>query len=321
MAKHREQVQVWRRVAEFGFDALPAMRAALLKRPGFQPRMQSMTRARPVLRQRLLTPLAYAPLHKLNSLLRSFGFDFARAFRSLRALPGYRRDLEALKRQLAASDDPFPLGKLYPCLEDRFAASGSADTVYFHQDLLVARRVHRNAPRRHVDVGSRIDGFVAHVASFRPIEVLDIRPLESTIPNVTFAQADLMQPLGPQWLNSCDSVSCLHALEHFGLGRYGDPIHAEGHRTGFENLVRMLETGGKLYLSVPIGPRRIEFNAHRVFGIADVLGMIGESLRLDHFSCIDDANVVHEGVTLTPELVAQNCGCTLGCGIFELTKL
>ena len=32
-------------------------------------------------------------------------------------------------------------------------------------------------PEKHVDVGSRVDGFVAHVASFREIEVFDVRPI------------------------------------------------------------------------------------------------------------------------------------------------
>ncbi len=63
---------------------------------------------------------------------------------------------------------------------------------YFHQDLLLANRIFKARPRNHVDVGSRVDGFVAHVASFRPIEVLDLRPSPFEIKIVTFAVADLM---------------------------------------------------------------------------------------------------------------------------------
>ena len=62
-----------------------------------------------------------------------------------------------------------------PCLTDRFEESGAARGHYFHQDLLVAQRIFDSAPARHVDMGSRIDGFVAHVASFREPEQRDLR--------------------------------------------------------------------------------------------------------------------------------------------------
>ena len=110
-------------------------------------------------------------------------------------------------------------------------------------------------------MGSRIDGFVAHVASFRKIEAVDIREQTSEIQNISFVKADMMAPLPENLHGYADSVSCLHALEHFGLGRYGDGIDVDGHVRGIENLAKLLSAGGRLYLSVPIGPQRIEFNA------------------------------------------------------------
>ncbi len=74
------------------------------------------------------------------------------------------------------------------------------------QDLHVARRIHALKPERHVDVDSRIDGFVAHIASFREIEVFDIRPLDTPIPGVTFQMEDLMQ-LGESLIECTDSLS------------------------------------------------------------------------------------------------------------------
>src|SRR5208283_2551263 len=109
---------------------------------------------------------------------------------------------------------------------------------------------------------SRIDGFVAHVASFRSLIVLDLRPISTQIRNIEFMQADLMKPIPDSLVELCDSLSCLHVLEHFGLGRYGDTIKYDGYVLGLDNLHRILRKGGKLYLSVPIGPQRIEFDAH-----------------------------------------------------------
>lgn len=254
-------------------------------------------------------------------MMAAFGFDPAKTVSTLRSLPRYFGDLRALSRQQRGMQSAFPLGKLYPCLEDRGAESGNTDNVYFHQDLLVARRIHANRPVLHVDVGSRLDGLVAHVASYRQIEVMDIRPLSRKIANVRFLQQDLTADLPEDRQEYCDSLSCLHALEHFGLGRYGDPIRWNGHEIGFRNLASLLKLGGKLYLSVPIGPRRIEFNAHRVFAVQDVLDLVAGRFRVDHFSYIDDGNELHEDVELAGEAVAGNFGCRLGCGIFELTKV
>mgnify|MGYP000382217343 CR=1 FL=1 len=44
-------------------------------------------------------------------------------------------------------------------------------------------------------------------------------------------------------LGPVDSVSCLHALEHFGLGRYGAPICYDGYFIGFKNITNLLDTG------------------------------------------------------------------------------
>lgn len=249
-----------------------------------------------------------------------FGVDPVRTTRAARGLPAYFRDLRTLSRQLHASNDRFAIGKLYPCLGDRYNECGSASGPYFHQDLLVAKRVFANRPIRHLDVGSRVDGFVAHVASFREIEVIDIRPLTSTTPNIHFVQLDLMAPIPPHFVNYCDSLSCLHTVEHFGLGRYGDPVCAEGHILGLRNLSRLLQAGGKFYFSVPIGPRRIEFNAHRVFDVAYLLELLQKDFSIDSFSYIDDKGDLHDRVALEEQAVAQNFGCRLGCGVFELTK-
>lgn len=185
-------------------------------------------------------------------------------------IPRYFIDLLQFRRQYS--------GRLsmMPCLHDRSAPSGTSQTEYFSQDLLVAQKVCAARPRQHVDVGSRLDGFIAHVASFREVTVIDIRPNGMSISNVTFIQADLMNP--PVALEGkYDSMSCLHTLEHFGLGRYGDPINPNGYVSGLTNMAKLVAPGGTFYLSVPIGQERVEFNAHRVFAPARIIEIAGES--------------------------------------------
>lgn len=260
-------------------------------------------------------------LHRVHSLLLFFGFDPGRMIQSLRGLPAFFRDLRVLKSQQASAARAFPFGKLYPCLHDKSVASGSGRGHYFHQDLLVARRIFLNKPERHVDIGSSVGGFVAHVASYRPIEVLDIRAQSANVPNIRFVQADLTAPLDRSLVDYCDSVSCLHALEHFGLGRYGDPVKYDGYLLGLENIWKILKNGGKVYISVPIGPERIEFNAHRVFSVRCLLDCFSGKYRIDQFSFVDDLGDLHENVPLTEADKTTNFNCQFGCGIFEMTKM
>lgn len=230
-----------------------------------------------------------------------------------------RKDKNALLRQAKQSQYRFPITSLRPCYPDRTDDAGSLPLHYFFQDLFVAQRIFKNAPSRHVDIGSRIDGFVAHLASFRSVEVFDIRLLEVNIPNVTFKQLDIMDRTCIKE-NSIPSVSCLHALEHFGLGRHGDPVNFEGFDVGFKNIADLLIPRGRLYFSVPIGSQRVEFHAHRVFSLSFLMEMISLFYTIDMFSYVDDQNNFYPDVQLTNELINNNCHCRYRFGISELIK-
>lgn len=219
-----------------------------------------------------------------------FGVDPRLFLRSLRGLPRYFRDFRRFRRVYSGQLD------LLPCLHDWYEEGGGASTKseYFWQDLLVARMISAAKPVRHVDIGSRVDGFVAHVASFREVEVFDLRPITASIPGVAFKQADLMNPLAGL-MGYCDSLSCLHALEHFGLGRYGDPLDPNGFETGFANIARLIKPGGTFYLSTPIGVSRVEFNAHRVSDPRDILALAARNaLALTRLVVIKPGGVVED---------------------------
>src|SRR6478752_5070794 len=79
---------------------------------------------------------------------------------SIKGWPAFRRDLREIKKQLAGQND-FQISRLYPVLRERFETNGDLKSHYFHEDLTIARRVFENKPVKHVDVGSRVDGFVA----------------------------------------------------------------------------------------------------------------------------------------------------------------
>lgn len=207
----------------------------------------------------------------------------------------------------------------YPILHDYKEQAGSARGHYFHQDLLVASAIFRQRPERHIDIGSRIDGFVAHVASFREIEVIDIRDLEDTgHENIIFIKSNLME-IDESRDCIADSISCLHVIEHFGLGRYGDPVDPQGHVKGFKSIVRMLKANGMLYISFPIGmENEIHFNAHRVFHPKEIFNWIekGCKLRLMRFDYIDDNGDLHRNVDLN----TKQFDVKHGCGVYTFLK-
>lgn len=233
-------------------------------------------------------------------------------------IPSYLRNYFNLKKQLKFNSD-FKITKFTPILSDRKDSGGLISGHYFHQDLLVAKKIYGNNPDKHVDIASRVDGFVAHVAVFREIEVFDIRPIKSKIDNIKFVLSDLMKN-NLEHINYCDSISCLHAIEHFGLGRYNDPIDVDGHLKGLDYIKSILKSGGTFYFSTPIGPQRIEFNAHRVFSVSYLLNIFKNDYTLINFSYVNDEGDLFENQSLTDKNVANNFDCIYGCGIFEFKK-
>ncbi len=255
-------------------------------------------------------------LQQVYSTFLLWGFDPLRVINNLRGFPFYIRDLTKIKK--LNDKKIFPLGRSFPVMHERFIQSASYDSHYFFQDLHAAQLIFKNNPAKHIDIGSRIDGFIAHLATFREVEVFDIRPLENLNKNIIFKQADLMI-LPQELIGQCESISSLHAIEHFGLGRYSDPIDPEGYLKAINNIHKMLKVGGKFYFSVPIGPQRIEFNAHRIFSVSYLLSIFENKFSLDSFSYVNDKGKFHANIALTEELIEKSCGCNYGCGIFELT--
>lgn len=262
------------------------------------------------------------PLAAAYSDLVRWGLDPRQTLHALRGIPivWSQRRLFETQRRGSQHPEEFPMGRSFAIYGDRFAAAGTASGHYFHQDLLVAREVFLRAPRRHIDVGSAFNGFVAHVASFRTIEVMDVRPLEIDDSMISFIQQDLMS-LNASFFGVTDSLSCLHALEHFGLGRYGDPVDYDGWRKGLRNLTNMLEVGGILYLSLPTGQvQRVEFNAHRVFAMPFLRDTLLEDFTIERLAFVDDRGSLIPQVDPFGQESRVSFRARYGCSIWVLRK-
>jgi len=176
-----------------------------------------------------------------------------------------------------------------PIYTDKVAKAGSIHS-YFWQDLWAARKIYKESPRTHYDIGSRIDGFVAHVLTFMDnVNLIDIRPLDREINGLNFICADATN-LDNFEDDSIESLSALCSLEHFGLGRYGDKIDPDACYKCFEAIGRKVKEKGNIYLSVPIGKEHLEFNAHRVFYASTIVEAF-PGYELVEYSCTYDGYI------------------------------
>lgn len=249
------------------------------------------------------------------ALLNLFGVDVypSRTRSAIKNLPRFFTDWHKYNNLVNDANERATLLNLYPVLSDRDEPAGQIDVHYFYQDIWAARHVYASRPSHHVDIGSRLDGFVAHVLSFVPVTVIDIRPGPTSIAGLTFKQADATT-LDDLESNSITSLSSLHAGEHFGLGRYGDPIDPVAHLKFMASLARVLRPGGRLVFSVPSGVERVHFNSYRVLSPDTVLSAFS-SLNLVSFSAITDGGEFIEDCEF--DVVAD---AEYGCGLYEFTK-
>ena len=176
-----------------------------------------------------------------------------------------------------------------PIYTDKVAKAGSIHS-YFWQDLWAARKVYKESPKIHYDIGSRIDGFVAHLLTFRDnVNLIDIRPLDRSVDGLEFTCADATN-LSDFADGSIESLSALCSLEHFGLGRYGDKIDPDACYKCFKAIGDKVREGGNIYLSVPVGQEHLEFNAHRVFYASTIVEAFSQ-YQLEEYSCTSNGYI------------------------------
>ena len=138
-------------------------------------------------------------------------------------------------------------------------------------------------PTKHIDISSSLY-FSSIVSAFIPIDFYDYRPANINLSNLNSKKGDLLSL--PFADNSIQSISCMHTVEHVGLGRYGDPIDPDGDLKAIKESKRVTAKNGSLLFVVPIGgTSKIEFNAHRIYSYNQVISYF-EEFELREFSLI-----------------------------------
>lgn len=166
----------------------------------------------------------------------------------------------------------------------------------------------------HYDIGSTIN-LAAMLSSVMKVNFYDYRPAKIKLSNLKSSHADLTKLEFKT--ESINSLSCLHVIEHIGLGRYGDPVDSKGDLKAASELSRVLSRGGDLFVVVPVGKPSIVFNKHRIYSYNQVLKLFF-TLNLKEFSLIrgsGDSGIIEHA---NPSQVKNE---VYGCGCFWFTKI
>ncbi|MEN0111343.1 MAG: hypothetical protein AAF805_11535, partial [Planctomycetota bacterium] len=157
---------------------------------------------------------------------------------ALRYASAYRR----FRRGQSSGESGFPALRW----KDRFVvlgedtASTGFDRHYVYHTAWAARVLAKTDPTPHYDFGSLLY-FSTLVSAFRPVRFFDYRPAEIDLGGLESQHADLTALSMAS--GSVASASCMHVLEHIGLGRYGDPVDPDGDRKAAAELERIIAPG------------------------------------------------------------------------------
>jgi len=236
------------------------------------------------------------------------------AAREVLALPKMYADFRSFKKRLTAASDGSPSGfemkwgDRWLCLNDQ-QRSIQFEPHYVYHPAWAARVLAKTQPERHVDIGSTL-GFVTMISAFVKTDYFEWRPPNLQLSDLHCAHANLLAL--PFDTASIRSLSCMHTVEHVGLGRYGDPVDVQGDLKAINELKRVLAPDGNLLFVVPIGGQaKILFNAQRTYSYELVMDAFLD-LELVEFSLIlEDASgmVYDDDARIQVKRQEQGCGC------------
>jgi SAM-dependent methyltransferase len=233
----------------------------------------------------------------------------------IRAYPAFVRDFKMYQRLASANTDRFTThwNERRPFLNDKTAHTGF-DRHYIYHPAWAARVLARTRPALHIDISSTLH-FCTIVSAFIPVKFYDYRPANLHLSNLSSDFADLLAL--PFADNSVASLSCMHTIEHVGLGRYGDPIDPDADLKAIAELKRVLAPGGSLLFVTPIGKPRVVFNAHRIYAYDQVLSYFAD-LTLKEFALVPDQALLGGLLLDAPKGLADEQ--SYGCGCFWFVK-
>lgn len=242
---------------------------------------------------------------------------FARnEFKRLDFYKNQKENFEKLKKQSISCDTKFEWNDNKIILYEATTET-EFDRHYIYHPAWAVRIIKLVNPEVHYDISSVLS-FSSILSAFIPVKFYDFRPAKLVLNNLESQSADLTKLNFPS--NSIVSLSCMHTVEHIGLGRYGDELDFYGDLKAMSELARVLKVGGCFLFVTPIGKvNKVEFNAHRIYTKEYIITTFNKlGLHLVEFVLIPE-NSTDGGLIIDPPdiiLQAQN----YACGCFWFTK-
>jgi hypothetical protein len=202
---------------------------------------------------------------------------------------------------------------LYPRLGDA-TSSTKFDRHYIYHVHWALKILSDTKPSLHVDFSSSLNFISALAVSTRTL-FYDFRPVDLRLENLQCAEADLMDL--SEFYGLYDSVSCMHVIEHIGLGRYGDKVSPIGDITAINQLKRVVKQNGNLFIVVPVGYQCLYFDAHRVYNPNYFASLFLDEFKLLEFSYISNKKIDTGIITLESVATVEE---EYGCGCFWFKK-
>lgn len=243
----------------------------------------------------------------IQNITRPFGDPI----KFMKAFPGifkYSRDL--VRYLNMEGSEKMNWLDLIPKLEDN-TKNLEFDSHYFYQHIWAFKKILASGVSEHYDCGSHRE-FTGMLSAITKVNYIELRAMKVNVENFAFIQGDILKlPFKNDFIKS---FSCLHVLEHVGLGRYGDKLNPQGTKEACQEIKRVLAPGGNLYISLPIGRPRLCFNGQRTHSPQQIVEYM-KGLKLMEFAGVDDNGVFKENRSL--ERLANE---RQGCGFFWFKK-
>ena len=184
--------------------------------------------------------------------------------------PWYRQRLLKRGQKFARnySDEGDAQLFVWPCKGDDAPVACVGDRHYEYAYVAASLRRYGLVDKDILDIGSSGSFLPAVVAAMgNRVTCIDLREWPMRWPGLRLVQGDVLAPGGSELLSpaSFDAITCVSAIEHFGLGRYGDREDVAGDIKAMAVLREYLIPGGLLILTVPFGRGTVAFPAHRIY--------------------------------------------------------
>ncbi len=244
-------------------------------------------------------------MHPINRLLSRFGLQLKRNSAPPPFPPEFAASYERTLKELQQNPGGFRIFR-----DPRYDVGDHPESYMDFECAFAADQIGKLCPDSILDLGS-YRHFILGLAARFQITTIDVRRRRSLLDReavITCSAESLPFPN-----ESFDVVLSLCALEHFGLGRYGDDIDLDADQKAFRHMVRVLKPGGHLIFTTTItrAERSLAFNAHRIYDRRAIRAFCSGLLLVEerYFSHTLQRYCSFDELTDQPGVWDLYCGC------------